>query len=256
MAAYSKFLSLPLEIRHQIYFYVLPGPISINIVRDDMDGPLKNSLFHVCLDIYHEAFQYYYSVNTFVLDLSDPAYAPNRFVNGTKGLLRYFRRVQTLRLIIGDSASASHDSCALSEYAREQLDWFLRSLGQANGDREGFWLRNLVVMDYCETSIPEEVTKGLLERGEKRRDVLVSLLQPLRNKIGSNLSVESRALSRVRRYDHMRDTLIGIIAADIYTLMNFADSATAPDWDIVVGVSQMNPSTSLSYGGSIQSVPN
>ena len=225
------------------------------MVRDDMDGPLKNSLFHVCQDIYREVFQYHYSVNTFVLDLSDPAYAPNRFVNGTKSILKYLRRLRTLRLIIGDSSSVNYDPCALSEYAREQLGWFVRSLGQANGGREGLWLRNLVVMDHCEPSIPKEITQRMLERGKKRRDVLVSLLQPLRNKIRSDLSVESRALSRVRRYDHMRDTLIGIEAADIYTLMNLADSAIAPGWDIVVGVSHMNPRTSLSYSGPIQNAP-
>ena len=95
MATVLKLLSIPLEIRRHLYSYLLPNGLKINIVRDDMDGPLRISLIRVCRVIYLEATDYYYSMNTFLLDLSDSAYAPNRFVNGTNDLLRkYISRVK------------------------------------------------------------------------------------------------------------------------------------------------------------------
>ncbi|CAD6570166.1 MAG: hypothetical protein ASARMPREDX12_005160 [Alectoria sarmentosa] len=234
MATTPNLLSIPLEIRRQIYSYLLPNAVDINIVRDDMDGPLRIGLFSVCRDLYHEAFDYYNSTNTFLLDLTEPAYAPNRFVNGTKGLLKYVRRVQSLQLVIGDSFPLSEDPCALSDYAREQFDWFLRTLREANENHEGLWLTNLIVLDHCETSIPSVITRGLIERGEKRREILALLLEPFRSRIESNLRIESRALSQVRGYDQRSDTKI------------------APAWDTVVGVSHMNPSLSLSYSDSTE----
>lgn len=219
MATTPKLLSIPLEIRRQIYSYLLPNAVDINIVRDDMDGPLRISLLYVCRNLYYEAFDYYNSTNTFLLDLTEPAYAPNRFVNGTKGLLKYVRRVQSLQLVIGDSFPLNEDPCALSDYAREQFDWFLRTLREANENHEGLWLTNLIVLDHCETSIPSVITRGLIERGEKRREILALLLEPFRSRIESNLRIESRALSQVRGYDQMRDTTIGIMAAKTHPLV-------------------------------------
>ena len=221
MATNSKLLSLPLEIRYRIYYYLLPDALdNINMVRDDMDGPLKTTtnLLRACQLIFHELNQYYYSTKTFVLDLTDPKYAPNRFFNGTKSILKYIRRVQNLRLVIGNIYASSHDSYPISEYAREQLDWFLRALGQANKDHEGLWLRTMTVLDCCEIIISKEVTKELLRRGEERRELLVRLLEPSNSRIGKNLSIESRAQSHIRQYGDSPDTPSGTLAADLYTL--------------------------------------
>ena len=187
----SNLLSLPLEVRHQIYSYLLPAPADINMVRDDMDGPTKTDLFRICQQIYYEVFQYYHSINTFVLDLTSPEYAPNRFVFGTRGILRYFRRVQDVRLVIGDFFPLNDDgSGAISDYTREQLDWFFAALRQANRDRKGPWLRNLTVQDLYETRSSIDVTEDLLKRGERRREILISFLEPLRNRVGSNLRID------------------------------------------------------------------
>ena len=223
MASNPKLLSLPLEIRYRIYFYLLPDAVdNINMVRDDIDGPLKTTtnLLRVCQHIYHELIQYYYSTKTFILDLTDPKYAPNRFVNGTKSILKYIRRVQNLCLVIGDFYASNHDSCPISEYAREQLDWFLRALGQANENHEGLWMRTVTVLDCCEINISKEITKELLRRGEERRELLVRLLEPFNSRIGENLSIESRAQSRTRNYGDLLDTPIGTLPADLYTLKN------------------------------------
>ena len=255
MATTPNLLSLPLEIRYRIYFYLLPDAADdTNMVRDDMDGPLKIMTNLLCQQIYHEVIQYYYSTKTFILDLTDPRYAPNRFVNGTKSILKYIRRVQNLRLIIGDVYASNPDSCPISEYAREQLDWFLRAFRQANEDREGLWMRTMTVLDCCEITISKEITKELLRRGEERRELLVPLLEPFNSRIGGNLSIESRAQSRVRKYGDPPETPIGILAADLYTLKT-TNSAIGPTWDVVVGVTHMNPSISLSNGNCVQRVP-
>ena len=219
MATNLKLLNLPLEIRYQIYFHLLADAVdNINMVRDDMDGPLRTTtnLVRVCQQIYHELIQYYYSTKTFILDLTDPNYAPNRFFNGTKSILRYIRRVKNLRLVIGDVHASNHDSCPISDYAREQLDWFLRALEQANEDHEGLWMRTMTVLDCCETIISKEITKELLRRGEERRELLVPLLEPFCSRIGRNLSIESRAQSRVRKYGDLPDAPSGTLAADPY----------------------------------------
>ena len=221
MTITPNLLSLPLEIRYQIYFYLLlDADDDINMVIDDMDGKLKTTtnLLRVCQPIYREFIQYYYFTKTFVLNLTDSKYAPNRFLNGTKSILKYIRRVQNLRLVIGDiNYFSNNDSCLISEYAREQLEWFSKALGQANENREGLWLRTMTVLDCCEMRVSKEITitKELLRRGEERRELLVPLLEPLNKRIGGNVSIESRAQSRIRTYGPHEPT--SILAPDLYT---------------------------------------
>lgn len=228
-------LTLPLEIRNQIYSYLLPPALHLNLVKDDMDGPLRQTnILRLCRHIHYEVFTYYYATNTFHLDLTEPAYAPNRFVSGTKALLKYIRRVRNLHLVIGDdyyysySHSLSEDADTLSDYAREQFEWFLKTVREANnGNGGGMWLTNLVILDYCEPSLPREIARELVERAQKRREVLISLLAPFRNNIAAGVRIESRALSRVRACGQMRETI-------------------APAWDTVVGVSHMHRSLYVS----------
>lgn len=216
MATTPTLLSIPLEIRRHIYSYLLPNAAKINIVRDDMDGPLHP--IRICRDVYHEAVDYFYSTNIFLLDLTDPAYAPNRFFSGTRLMLKYIRRVQTLYLLIGDSFSPNDDAYTFSKYAREQFDWFLGTLREANEGREGWWLKNLVVLDCCETSVLKEVTRRVVEKGEKRREVFVLPLEPFKSRI-RDIRIESRALSQARRYDARRDTEIGSRVVGTHTLL-------------------------------------
>ena len=124
MANTPKLLSIHLEIRYQIYFYMLPSVVdNLNIVKDDMDGPLKitTNLRSTCQHIDQELIQYYYSTKTFILGFSIPKYVPNRFVGGRfvggrQSILKYIRRVQNLRLLIGDFYAFNHDSCPISQY--------------------------------------------------------------------------------------------------------------------------------------------
>lgn len=252
----SKLLSLPLEIRHQIYSYLLPHGVDIDIVRHDIEGPLKTALSRVCQAIFDELFHYYYSVNFFLLDLTKPAYAPSSFVNGTKGTMKYIRRVYNLRLLIGDEFAPNDDSCVISEYSREQLDWFLTVLAEANGNRGGLWLRNLNVLDCCENTISKKATKELPQRGETRRKLLVSLLEPIRSRTGSGLLIESRARSKVvRKRGYFIDSYDKLANLEMHRFASPVWGPTAPLWDTVLGVSHINPSNSLSYSNPIQSVP-
>ncbi len=75
----------------------------------------------IAVHISSEACNYYYSTNTFLLDMTEPTYAPNRFHSGTISLLKYIRPIQTLQLVIGDSFSLDADPCSLSEYSRSRI---------------------------------------------------------------------------------------------------------------------------------------
>ena len=195
MAITPTLLKLPLEMRHHMYSYLLPMTANINMVRDDLDGPLKNSLFRVCRDISSEALNYYYSTNSFLLDLTQPTYAPNRFHSGTKSLLKYIRPIQTLQLVIGESFSPEADPGSLSNYDQEQFDWFLRTLQEAKKNAKGPWLRKLTILDHCVTFAVEPVTPIIVERAQKRRDIFALLLEPVKSKI-RHIKIESRALSQ------------------------------------------------------------
>ena len=164
----------------------------------------------VCQGIYREVFEYYYSSNTFLLDLTDPKHAPNKFVNGTRDVLKYLGHVKSLRLVIGDSIYSNHGPCALSEYAQERIEWFLKTVGKANENHQGLWLKKLVILDHFETSFPEKIPIESFERGEKRREVLISLFGPFTSKIG-NIKIESRALSKPITYYVLLDTSTGIV---------------------------------------------
>ena len=203
IATTPTLLKLPLEMRHHIYSYLLPMTANINMVRDDMDAPLKHNLFRVCRDISSEALDYYYSTSTFLLDLTQPTYAPNRFHSGTTSLLKYIRPIQTLQLVIGESFSPEAKSCSLSEYDQEQFDWFLRTLQEAKKDRRGLWLRNLTIIDHCVTFAVAPVTPITVERAQRRRNLLALLLEPLKSKI-RHIKIESRALSQLRTLDVSR----------------------------------------------------
>ena len=198
MATTPTLLKLPLEMRQHMYSYLLPMTANINMVRDDLDGPLKNNLFRVCRDISSEALNYYYSTNSFLLDLTEPTYAPNRFHSGTTSLLKYIRPIQTLQLVIGESFSPEADPGSLSDYDQEQFNWFLRTLQEANKNTKGLWLRNLTILDHCVTFAVAPVTPLIVERAQKRRDIFALLLEPVKSKI-RHIKIESRALSQIRR---------------------------------------------------------
>ena len=203
MATTPTLLKLPLEMRHHIYSHLLPMTANVNMVRDDMDAPLKHNLFRVCRDISSEALDYYYSTTTFLLDLTQPTYAPNRFHSGTTSLLKYIRPIQTLHLVIGEFFSLEAKSGSLSEYDQEQFDWFLKTLHEAKKDHKGLWLRNLTILDHCVTFAVEPVTPIIVERAQRRRNLLARLLEPLKSKI-RRIKIESRALSQLRRLDVSR----------------------------------------------------
>ena len=217
-----------------------------------MDGPLKNNLFRVCRDISSEAFNYYYSTNSFLLDLTKPTYAPNRFHSGTISLLKYIPPIQTLQLVIGESFSPEADPGSLSDYDQEQFDWFLRTLQEANKNAKGLWLRKLTVLDHCVTSAVEPVTPIIVERAQKRRDVFALLLEPVKSKI-RRIKIESRALSQVRRLNVASGSTMGrshkpagtpVIYRIHSPIQELTNSPTEPLWDTVVGCTHLNSSNS------------
>ena len=208
MATTPPLLKLPLEMRHHVYSYLLPMTANINMVRDNIGAPLKNEIFRVCRDISSEAFKYYYSTNSFLLDLTEPTYAPNRFHSGTTILLKYIRPIQTLQLVIGEPFPPEVDPGSLSEYDQEQFDWFLKTLQEAKKNAKGLWLRKLTILDHCVTSAVEPVTPIIVERAQKRRDVFALLLEPVKSKI-RHIMIESRALSQLRKMDAAKVSMMG-----------------------------------------------
>ena len=208
MATTSTLLKLPLEMRHHMYSYLLPRAANINMVKDNISKPLRNNVFCICRDISSEALNYYYSTNSFLLDLTEPPYAPNRFHSGTTILLKYIPPIQTLQLVIGESLPPEEDPGSLSDYDQEQFDWFLRTLQEAHKNAKGLWLRNLTILDHCVTCAVEPVTPIIIERAQKRRAVFALLLEPVKSKI-RHIKIESRALSQLRRVDVASGKMIG-----------------------------------------------
>ena len=102
----------------------------------------------------------YYSTNTFLLGLTEPAYTPITFVNGPNGELKYVRRVQSLQSVIGDAVSQNDDPLALSDYARE-----------ATQDHEGLWLKKLIILEFCQTFISKKLTPKAIKKRLKPRSI-------------------------------------------------------------------------------------
>ncbi|KAK3170852.1 hypothetical protein OEA41_002936 [Lepraria neglecta] len=163
------------------------------MVVSDMDAPLRKNkgLFLACRQTYLEATEYYWAQNTFLLSLIHPSNAPNRFAKGTQGILTYLQRTQNLYLEIGNLQLDGNDVYSLTDYGREQWNWFLQTLGQAKTGRGDKLLKTLTLIDFSVyKDYPPDVPALAKERkyaelrDGRKREALATASRPLCGRIG------------------------------------------------------------------------
>ena len=182
-----------MEIRRHIYSFVLINDSILNMIVSDMDAPLRNNkgLFLACRKTYSETIEYYWTQNTFLLSLTIPTHAPNRYHKGTEGILRYLSRMQNLQLEIGNLRLEGNSIYSLSEYALEQWNWFLQTLCQAKSGEGDKLLKSLVLLDRSIFEDYPPDVPALAQNREyaefmdgRKREALVRASQPLCDRIG------------------------------------------------------------------------
>lgn len=150
MASTPNLLAIPLEIRYQIYSYLLLNSSVVDVSNRRMADPLRNGVVCACSQTFSEMTEYYFANNTFLLSLLQ---SPET----TPALLQRLGRVQHLQVEIGDlMLSPTREEFLLHSHTQRLYDWFLKILRQAKRGREGSLLRTLVAIDRCGTSIASE----------------------------------------------------------------------------------------------------
>ena len=150
MASAPNFLSIPLEIRYQIYSYLLINSSVVNIFAPRMISPLQNGVVRACRQTFFEMIEYYYANNTFLLSLiSSP--------ENTPALLQRLSGVQHLQIEFGDLVfSPTNRAFSLPVHTQRRCDWLFNTLYQAKQDHKGRFLKTLAVIDRCGTSLVSE----------------------------------------------------------------------------------------------------
>lgn len=150
MSSKPSFLSVPLEIRHQIYSHLLINESIINIATHAIAKPLRNGMIRSCWQIFHEMLEYYYASNTFLISLFHP-------LEATPNFLQHLGRVQHLQIEIGDlRLSPEGEGFSLHLHTQQRWDRILEAFFQAWRSQQGRCLKSLVAIDRCGTSIVSE----------------------------------------------------------------------------------------------------
>ena len=194
------FLALPLEIRHNIYSYLLIHKwpvhlVEIQIFEENPIHPILASLLHTCRQVCQEAFEFYFSKNTFLLTLITPYYNLCEIAAESNLLERQLRLVQNLHVVIKTSSkqrlSCLGDNCDYpfppnSKYPKQQAQWdcFVELTLRSKEGPEARTLRELVIRDQG-GDLPEHGTA--LEEIEAILKVYPWLLARLRGKNGQIL---------------------------------------------------------------------
>ena len=148
--AIPNLLTIPLELRRQIYSHLFIHDSAVNVASDLIERPLRNGVVYSCRQIYYEALDYYYASNTFLLSLPRPPESMSK-------LLRHLTRAQHLQVEIGDLVlSPINRAFFLQVHTQKRCDWFLKTLRQAKGGQEARTLKTLAAIDRCGTSIVSE----------------------------------------------------------------------------------------------------
>lgn len=206
----SLFLTLPLEIRHEIYSYLLiddnlPHLIPTNLFRNDAARRAVYNIFLVCRKVYSEAFQYYYSKNVFLVSLCTPRYNLKDVIANSNLLARQLQHVQALHLIIevptkprifGEStAEPAHLG---TEFQRQIEQWscFLGCLSKSKGRQAERLLKDLIIEDWPPRRIrpirqPYTNTYLMLEEVEKTDRVFPLLSALPKERIGRIRIIQS-----------------------------------------------------------------
>ena len=156
-------LALPLEVRCLIYSHLIYQGSHVsdtNIPNPDEVHRTVRNTFLVCRQIHREAFEYYYSNNSFLLSLVSPYYSLKEVVARSDTLLARMRFVQSLHLIINTinklPAGSKDGELTLSDifrsdsqYPKQQEQWicFLNLLAKAKEGRSERKLKELIISD-------------------------------------------------------------------------------------------------------------
>ena len=150
MSSQPSLLTIPLELRHQIYSYLLTNNAVVNIATQAMAQPLRNGLVRSCSQTFHEMLDYYYTNNKFLISLLRP-------MEVKANHLRRLSRVQHLQVELGDlEFSPSDRTFFLHSVTLQRCDWFLKTLRRAKQGQQGTYLKSLVAIDRCGTSLVSE----------------------------------------------------------------------------------------------------
>ncbi|KAL6722086.1 hypothetical protein ACLMJK_001191 [Lecanora helva] len=189
----THLLALPLEIRHNIYSFLLIDttpyrPCLIDIEPDDLRQTAV-SLFLTCRQIYHEAFEYYYTMNHFMLSLISPYYNLSEINAQTDAILTRLRYVQRLLVTIhtdteelGGHIDTISDYCKAfdsdSKYPKQQQQWncFLQLFAKCEDEQGGRKLKHLTIQDLA-------LGRGRNDNIDMDTPVYRSLLAPFHGKI-------------------------------------------------------------------------
>ena len=150
MSSKPNLLTIPLELRHQIYYYLLINDAVVNIATQAMAQPLQHGLVRSCSQTFHEMLDYYYTNNKFLLSLIRPMEVKRKH-------LQRLSRVRHLQVEFGDLEFSHRDKAFfLHSLTLQRCDWFLKTLRKAKQGQQGFYLKSLVAIDRCGTSIVSE----------------------------------------------------------------------------------------------------
>lgn len=206
MTAPTTLLTLPLEIRHQIYSYMLLNGDIIDMIAANVTRPQESGLFLACRQLHLEAFEYYYNANTFQLSLCDPTYSPNEYLNGDPTLMKRLGSMRNLHVEIGPMkrklvGHTSEDVYVMRPEREQRWSRFMKQLSDSNEGQVGWLLRSLVIVDrYTPRYLPQSsYSRQKPVRPpthpsvfEKRFMALTRLVQPLADKVGK-LTIEIRS---------------------------------------------------------------
>ena len=189
MTATPTLLALPLEIRQQIYSYLLINKHAKFLLRSDINFS-AHALSLTCRQLYIEALDYYYRKNVFRISLREPELAgAERFPSeiaaysmiGAQCLENRLKRVQHLEV-----ETEIFDKIWCDPVQKEQPEWFCSALLAAKqGQEDNRLLRNLKLLICGPMSVGEnsENKSRKITKGEALDYEL--LFEPLRGKIGT-----------------------------------------------------------------------
>ena len=194
----STFLSLPLELRHQVYSYLLifrteTHLIDTNIFRSNAVRRNQRNLFLTCPQLYHEAFAYYYSQNPFLLSLTTPYYNIADVVARSDVLQRRLAYVQRLTLdmsvskedrarVVADGAQNEPVPIRMPPHQQDNWESLVHVLRDMKPEAGGKVLKQLTInVSQKQKRSKLKGTPSLIPLADVEDEFYTTLLAPLKD---------------------------------------------------------------------------
>lgn len=244
MATPTTLLNLPLEIRQQIYSYMLLNDCIIDMVAANVGRPQEYGLFLTCRQLHSEAFDYYYYTNTFRLSLSDPTYSPDEHLHGNLILTNRLGSMRNLHVEIEPVkrefvGATGEDINALRHVGEPRWRRFTQQLTDTHEGQVGLLLKSLVVIDrYARPCAPQYYYYSdgklvqppiALSELDERIMALTQLVEPLKDKVGK-ITIEIRSGYVIKK----RSEYVGtpVVPTGDYPYKVLMSSAVPPHWSL------------------------